>query len=801
MFKNSILVTWRSMRSRPLIYVLNIFGLAIGIAGFMFILIYTNHELSYDKHHEDVENIYRINHIIKQPGQTNYVGAATFPRVGLALKEEFDQVVNSCRVTEVWGTAVTLVDNDPIERESMMLTEPSFLEIFNLDLIQGDPKTCLKHPYTCIISEEVAYQHFGSNDCIGKDLILKTNNGEVNYQITGIFKDTGPSHIAAPVYFSFASFLADLGYEQDRNWRWFDFVTYVKLKSNTDLEQLDEAFVPFIDKHGGERLGSKRIDFDLMPVLNIHLHSDVNQEISVNGDIKTIWFLMVLGGFIILIAWINYLNLYTAKAIEKSKEVAIRKTLGSSKLSLIRQYLIEAGIVNFLAILLSILFLWGMYYLSVTFLDIEVPIRKSGLNILTWLVIMWIVSTFVSGTYPAVFISNFRILSALKGSSGVTGGGRLRKTLVIFQFMSAGFMIAGTLLVYQQLKFMNNMSTGINTSKTIVIDSPQMERDDERFLQKLNQLKQSFLQFNGVSEVAVTSDVPGKQVGWRGSSFLLNEEPQERRIVYKMTVGRDYLDYLDAEFLIGRNFETSSDSTNVIMNREAMNLYGFQDPEDIINRRIRYAGLDTLKVIGVIENFYQESLKERMKPTVYLMVNQELKYLSIRIDPAQTQEFIANAKPLFESTFPNVPFNWHSLDDLLEKRHKQESQFNKLFNAFAILTIFISFLGLLGLSYFTAEKRRKEVGVRKVLGSSVQDIIRLIFSDFAKLVLIGNLLAIPFLWFISNEWLAQFTKHISFPWFLPIATIGLTILMAFLFTVFHLLKLGRLNPVEVLKDE
>ncbi len=789
------------MRSRPLIYVLNIFGLATGIAACLFIFSYAGHHLSYDRHHENYEHLYRVNHIIKQENQDNYIGAATFPRVGPALREEFDQVMNSARVSKVWGTAVTFVENDPIQREGLLFADPALLQMFDIPLLHGDPNTALNHPYTAIISSDVAMQHFGTQECVGKSFKLKTNNGDQSYEVTGVFETSAPSHLNASIYFSFNSLWADLGYEHDRNWLWFDYVTYLQLRPDTDLKALDEAFVAFIDKHGGERLGSNRIDFDLIPVTDIHLKSNINQEISTNGDFTTIRFLLLLGTFIMIIAWINYLNLYTAKAIERGKEVAIRKTLGSSKKSLIFQYLIESGFVNLLGIVIGLIFLWLIGQSVPLFIDIDLPHQMVSPKLLLILPVFWLFSSLISGTYPSVFIANFKILKALKGSSGVTSGGKLRKGLVVFQFMVAGFMIAGTILVYRQLQFINNLETGINTEQTLIIESPQMQDNEQQFINDLNFLKQSFLNINGVKEVAFSSDIPGKQVGWRGSSATLNSKPFDRKIVYKMTVGHDYLDFLDAPFLAGRNFIGPSDSLSVVINKAAMSLYGFSDPESILNERIRFAGLDTLRVIGVVDNYYQESIRENVKPTVYLLISQELKYLSVRINPTQTSDFIAKAEQLFQQTFENVPFNWYPLDAMLQKRHQQEAQFNTLFNAFACLTIAISFLGLLGLAYFTAEKRKKEMGIRKVLGSSVSGIIRLVYSDFARLVLLGNLLAIPLFIYLGQQWLNQFIRQVDLSWIVPLVTMVITLGMAFIFTLFHLIRLGKTNPVEVLKDE
>ncbi|MEQ9402776.1 MAG: ABC transporter permease [Cyclobacteriaceae bacterium] len=789
------------MKSSPFIYLLNIFGLGTGIAAFFFIAVYAQHEYSYDTFHRDADRIYRVNHVIKREGQDPYFGAATFPRVGPALKEEFVQIEDACRLLEVYFGGIGVVNNKPIEHDRIYYADESFFEFFSFPLLHGEKSQVLSNVNTAVLSSETAFQHFGTIDCIGKIISIKSIEGDQNYEVTGVYDNSNPSHIQADIILSFSSYLNLVGKEVDTYWNWFDFVTYVKLDVGTDLRELDKSFVEFVDKHGGERSGSKLMDLDLIPLKDIHLKSNVNQEISKNGDGQAVNFLLIIGIFIILIAWVNYVNLYTARATDRSKEVGIRKTLGSSKLDLMSQFFVEAAFVNLLSVITGLAGFVLLKKFAFEYLGISLPALIELLLVLGGLSIgILLVSVLFSGSYPAIFISNFKILTAIKGGAPQSGNGRFRKILVVFQFMASGFMIGGTLLVIYQLNYMNSIPIGADTSNTVVIEVTDYSNNNDRHVRALNTMKESFERFSGVHEVSYSSDVPGAQVAWRGSSWLMNDQT-ERKLVHKMTVEQKYLEFLKLEFIAGRNFAGPNDSLSVVINEEAMRFYGFESAESAINQRVRFAGLDTLRIIGVVNNYYQESLKEAFKPTAYFLIRQELRFLSVRLDNSGLTSFLKFAENQFAETFPEIPFVYHTMENLLSIRHKKEETFTRLFNAFSALAIFISFLGLLGLAFYTVNKRRKEAGIRKVLGSSVFSIVRLLFSDFARLVIIGNLVAIPALVVLGNSWLNQFTFHVKFSWLIPVLTLALSLLFAFAFTLFHLMKLGRVNPVEVLKDE
>lgn len=794
---------WRNIKKNPYIYLINIFGLSIGIASFLFILAYVNHEHSYDQFHKGIDQLYRINHVMKQEGKDPYIGAATFAGVGPALAEDFEQIEMATRLMESWHGVVAQVDRkDPISHEQVFFAESSFFDLFSIPVIHGDPSTILDHVHTVVLSKEVAKNHFGETDCIGKKITLRSMvNGEREYVVSGVVDNSHPTHLDIDIFISFSSLLQAWGPATNTNWSWFDFITYVRLKKGTDIDYLEKQFVSFIDTHGGRRNSSQKVDFDLFPVAEIHLQSNINQEIAANGNKETVQFLMIVGAFILIIAWINYTNLYVAKATDRSKEVGIRKALGAAKSRLVIQFLIEAGLINGLSIAIGLIGFLTIRMLSQTYLGVGFDLSDEV--IITFLALVlpfWMVSVFFSGIYPALFVAKIGTLKALKGLVDLSSGAAFRKSLVVFQFMISGFMIGGTIVVYNQLTYMNEQSLGVDVSHSLVVEVPNLSSNVAAYASALKRFTHALTGLTGIEEVSPSSDMVGSQVGWRGSSILLNR-PNERRMIYKMTVGKSHLEYLKVDFLAGRSFYDDTDSLSVILNKEALEAYGFDSPEAALNQRIYFAGMDTMQVIGIIDNYFQESLREPFKPTAYFRIDHEIKHVLIRSHRSDHAALLKEVGDQFQGAFPNLPFEYNFMEDLLANRHHEETVFNYLFNAFSAISIFISFLGLLGLAYYVANKRKKEVGVRKVLGSTTWGIVWLVFKDFARLVMLGNLIALPILWQLGSNWLGNFSFHIEFPWMVPFVTLFLCILFSFAFTLSNILKLGRTNPVKVLKEE
>lgn len=783
---------------------LNISGLAVGLAAFILMVAYVSYEFSFDKFHHNADDIYRVNFNYQLPGSLLYEGAAVFAGVGPALEKEFPQVESTTRLVSIWGGGgVVRFGDNRLSVAEIQYAEGSFFDVFSFDLLEGSHEGVLEDVHTALISENLRARLFEDDRGMGELVELQTRDGLQSYLITGVYQLRPNSHYTSDMLLSFSSLEQLLGFKLDSHWAWFDYITYVKLREGTEAMSLEDRFPAMIDKYAtGRNRNSETIGFSLMPLTDIHLHSHINQEIVGNGDYQTVVFLLIVGVLILTIAWINYINLYTAKATERGKEVGIRKTLGAGKSQLRVQLLLEAFIINLIAIGLALFLVKATIPVLGELTGMEIPADFLA-NPLFWLRmgLLWCIGSLLSGFYPALLISNYAPLMAIR-SVALKSSGRIRKALVIWQFMASAALIVGAATVYHQLTEMNEQPIGINTDSLLVLSVPQFTTNHSQYYQAINGLKESLLKYAGVAGVSYASDVPGKQVGWRGSSQLIGAGNEEGTgLVYKMVIGQDYLQLYDLGLLAGRNFERVSDSASVILNERSLPLYNFQSPEESLNRRIYFPGVDTLTVIGVVEDYYQESLKEPIKPTVYLQMEEELMYLFVRLPESEVSDFLVFAENHFEETFPGLPFDYQSMEDKLALRHASENSFLRAFNIFVLLSFFISSLGLVGLASYLARKRQKEMGLRKVLGSSVKGIVSLFLQDFTKLAVLGNLIALPVVYYGANLWLDQFAFRTAFLWWLPVIALGVSLVLAFSTTLYHILRVARVNPAIVLNRD
>ncbi|OEK00934.1 hypothetical protein BFP97_05165 [Roseivirga sp. 4D4] len=804
MIRHYLISTLRQLYKSPKFYLLNIFGLAIGISVFLIIYQYGSFQLSFDKYHPDASRIHRLNFVYTpEEGQEPYVGAAIFSGVGPAMVNDFPQVEQATRLGESYGGAILRYEDEYFKQEQIFYAEPSLFDMFRIDLRVGNPRTALSEKNTAVISEKVKLKLFGDQEAVGKTVEWRNTAGTRTVLITGVFKKSLNSHLKGEIYLSWLSQRLLLNHDLEANWRWFDYVTYIKLAEGTDPKLLEAQIPEFIDRYRGDGRGSKVVDFDLVKLTDIHLHSNVNQELGENGDFQAVLILILISGVVLLIAWVNYINLYTAKAVQRGKEVGIRKTLGSSKTELRWQFFVEALFINLCAVLLAIvlivLFSPGIGNLTETNFPVSFLTTTEF-----WIIVItiWVASTFFSGVYPALLISKFDILEALKSVSQKNSG-RIRRIIVSWQFLASATLMTFSTMVYHQIEAMNNRPIGINTNEILAINAPNFTGSDAVYINKIQSLKTQLTGISGVERVALSSDVPGMQIGWRGSSSLLgeNSEDPENALVFKATVGNDFTTLYGMEFLAGRGYERDSDSLSVIINESALALYGFSEAEKALNRKIVFLGIDTLSVLGVVANYHQESLKEPFKPTAFIKISREIDMLSVKIQSSEISRIVPKIEEMFSNTFPGVPFQWGLVEDKLENRHQNESSFLKTFNIFVGLSILISVFGLLGLVSFTIQSRLKEIGIRKVLGSSILSMVKLLVFDFAKLVIIGNLIALPIAYYLTDQWLAQFSFRISYLWWTPVLVLIICLILAFVSSVFHVLKAARFNPIDVLQTE
>jgi len=801
MLRNILKTTFRNLIQNKLFTALNIIGLTVGMAAFLMIIRFVVWEKSYDEFHEDASQIYRVDfQYFKNENEMTVHSATNFPKVAPSMAAEFPGVQSACRIFSRAGCMVKIKDKS-FEEEWMFYADPSFLDIFSYELTKGDRHTCLDDISSVILEEKTAVKYFGSDEPMGKTIKVMSGNREENYVVTGIIRSPANSHFTFNAIFSFASFQAGVDPNMDTHWSWYDFVTYIKLSKGVNAADLETKFPAFIDKHGNGRLRSDHVRFELQPMVDIHLKSKVLYELGTNGNDDLVNFMAIIACFIILIAWINYVNLSTANSLKRSREIGIRKTLGSNKLTLQAQFFLEAVLINGFSILLAV----GLFYISIPqfqkFTDnyIEDALFTTT-SFWVFLVGIWGIGSIFSGFYPAVVLSNLKPLNAIKlerAEKAVKFS--VRNLLVIFQFSVSMLLIAGAIVIMSQVSFMTRQELGIDVKHKMGIHIPNYIGNNERYMQKLKNYKEALLSINGVQSAAISSEVPGDPIDWSGSCRRTNQ--QESITVFKLTMDEYYLPMYENKFLAGRNFEKPTDSIYVIFNEAAIKSLEFENPDAAINQQVQLAGIDTLRILGVIEDFHQVSLANPISPTAYLFIEQERKNISVELSNVSQTVFLEKARAAFDGLFPSSSFLYFEISDKVISNYTNEKSLLKLILLFSGLAILIAILGLVGLVFYQIEQMKKQISIRKILGSSLGNLYGLLTKNTASQILTANIISIPMIYYFSTSWLETFAYRVSFPW-ISVFTAFTSLLLISLVSISHLiLKVMRENPIKYLRNE
>ncbi len=777
MFKNYLLTAFREIFKNKIFSAIHIFGLALGIAAFVHILQYSLYELSYDKFYENNEQIYRVRQDRYDKGRLSTTWGAGCAAIGPALKNNFPEVQSFARLTSVNGI-VNVKGRDLKEanfrEEKMFAANSEFLTMFPVRLVAGVDSTALDEPFTGVISESIAKKYYGDEYAMGKTFYWNKSH---LFTVTGVFKDIPQNtHFKYDILLSWPTYVKFAGPDIETAWFWDGYYTFIQLQIGTDAAAFEKKMNEFTDTQlqNHSRQYNQVAKYILQPLGSIHLNSHLMWEAEVNGDARTVYFLLAIAIIILIIAWVNYINLSTVKAIFRSREVAMRKISGASRMHLIRQFLVESFAVNLIATLLAfILVLVSTPYIrSVTGREIFINTPQ------TWIVFaaMIFLGPVLSGIYPALVISSFKPIAIFRGKlSGASGGAFIRKALVVFQFAASITLIAGTFTVYSQLMYMRNQELGVNIDQTLVIKGPGVA--DSTYEDKLTAFKEELLKYPVIKSVSASTSVPGGKVFWNAGGIRRVSEDDSKSNQYRI-IGIDY-DFVDAyklNVIAGRSFskEYGTDAHSVLFNEEALKLMNFASPDSALGVDIFFWG-DIYKIVGVLKNFHQESLKEKFDALIFRFTPGTRDYFSIKLNYTGksgtdthkiTQNTIETVKSNWEEFFPGNPFDYFFLSDHYDQQYRAERQFRTIFGLFAMLAIIIACLGLFGLSWFIIVQRTKEIGIRKVNGASVTDILLIVSKDFFRLVLYGILIAAPVTYYISMRWMDKYPFKVGFNWWL-----------------------------------
>lgn len=810
MLKNYFKIAWRNLKKQPFFTSLNVFGLAVGMAGGLLISLYIYDELSFDKMFADADRIHRINVDIKFGGEISILPEVSAP-MATTMQKEYPQIELTTRFRNRHSLLIRKNGSElNVKETSTANVDDTFFDMFGIELLVGDPKTALKEPNTLILTKTAAEKHFKLNEAVGQSVLV--NNTET-YMVTGVIDDLPKNSFLR----NHTVFMAMAGYKDAHtgNWTGNNFPTFVKLLPDAKIENfqvylesiLGKYIIPYVQQYypgitEEEFIASGNyLNFSTIALTDIRLHSNRYPEFSPNGSIQSVYILSFIAIFLIVLASVNFMNLSTAHSLKRAKEVGIRKTLGSNKMSLIKQFLTESGLISFISLLMALVIaaIAMPYFNDLAGKSISIPYA----NPLFWIILLIsaIVLGFFSGIYPAFFMSRFIPSKVLKGKGkSSTGDENIRNSLVIFQFSISVFLIVSTLVVSQQLKFIQGKDLGYTKDRVLIIEDVYAAGN------QVKSFKEEIRKLGQVENATLSGFLPTPSSRSDSSFFIEGVAMQENAVqLQEWKVDYDYVPTLDLEIIAGRNFgqQFSTDSLSMIINESAAAILGVE-PQEALGMRISSdLGEEDAKfytIIGVVKNFHFKSLRESIG-ALSLSLGDYSNAMAVKLNAGDLSNTIAKIEEKWKKIAPGQPFNYYFMEDSFNKTYEAEQRLGSIFTIFTILSILIACLGLFGLAAFNAEKRSKEIGVRKVLGASVSQITYKLSIDFLKLVGIAIIVSLPLAWYVMNKWLEDFTYRIEIGWgILALATI-LAVVISIITVSYQSIKAAIANPIKSLRTE
>ena len=799
MFRNLLKISIRNIIKDKTYSIINILGLTIGITCSLFLMMYILHELSYDRYHKNADNIYRIISNIKEPDNA-FTWTVVQTPLADELRENYPEVKNVVRFIRTDRTLYKNGDQQFYEEE-FFRADSTVFDMFTYEFIAGDPNTVLDEPYSMVVTEKIAKKYFAdAPSAFGQS--LQDSEGH-EFKVTGVLKD-----VPLNSHFRFDALLAKNSDPQNRNeghWGNFAVFTYVQLPSGYDLSKmytsldkvLKEKVNPIFEKFG------IKIKYELQKITDIHLHSKIHDESEAGGDMSYIYIFSAVAGFMLIIACINYMNLATARSVNRSKEVGVRKVMGSQRKQLIIQFITESLVLALLAMVASLIMIYALLPAFKTLANKELPYSYIlQTPVLLSLVGIVVFVGIIGGSYPAFYLSGFNPVNVLKGKLAVKGGSVVfRKVLVVKQFAISIFMLISTLIVYNQLQYIRNKDLGFDKSRIV-----RLELNERLTREKAPVLIEKLKQYPAVAGAGMANATPGRGI----SKAVLQVEDNEGKLVDRGVdlygADFDFIKTMGMQIVTGRDFsrDVPSDTTfSVLVNEAMVKRMAWENP---IGKKFVF-GNDPgtpveKKVVGVLKDYHQKSLYDPIEPLM-IYVGKNHDFVFVRTEQGDVRKSVESIEKGWKEIFPNSAFEYAFLDQDFNSQYKGDEKRSQIFTTFSGLTVFIACLGLLGLSAFTTEQRTKEIGVRKVIGASVKSLVMLISKEFFLLVGIGTILAFPAAWYFTGHWLQHFAYRIELQHEWP--TFLVSALVAFFLTLvtvgYHVVRAASSNPVKALRDD
>ena len=826
MVKNYIKIAWRILLRQKYFSLINILGLAVGMAACLLIVQYLSFELSYDNFYSNGSRIYRIKHQNYSQGNLIENMPKTYSAVGPAMKKEFPEVQDMARVSPGEGLVISQQPGGSMiafNEHNLYFVDASFLKIFSFPMMEGSVNS-LANENSVVITEKTAEKYFPNQDALGKTLKIQqqVSGTDITATVTGVCKDVpANSHLQFDFLVSYNL--------KDGDWVYPDSYTYVLLSPNTKAKALEAKLPAFVKKYtslSSDKTNSSftqgksnlsNISLSLQPLRDIHLYSNLSQEISIGGNGKLVWFLGVIAVLILLIAYINYLNLSTGKIIERAKEVGIRKVMGSQRIQLIKQFLFESLLVNifgFVAAIVIVL-LCMPWFSTICGVDLHFTLWNDFSFILGFIGCL-VLGVALSALYPALVLSNYKPIEILKGKfSNSTKSIALRKGLVVFQFVATITFMVGTMVVYQQVNYMRSEENkAMDMNQTLVVVAPQnvraSDQDNADYAYKDSVFQTEILRNPSIKDISSSSSIPGQNIGFIMSYTSHAQTANEKSLrLSTMEIGSRFIDQFKIKLVAGKTLANDSwdrKTPAMMLNVAAVASLGFKDAKDAIGKLVETRNGRGKRfqneVVGVIQNFHQNSLKEAFSPIVFRLSDpNSTTHYEIKLAANNLPATIAQIGKTFKKVYPASGFEYFFLDDFFNEQYKVEQHFGEVFSLFAGFAIFVACLGLFGLTLITITQRIKEIGIRKVLGATIPDLLLLISKDFIGLIFIANIIALPLSFWGGYTWLQGYAFRISLNgWYFIIPMVAV-LLIALLTVSYQAVKAALANPITALRSE
>jgi putative ABC transport system permease protein len=807
MVKNFLIVAFRNLRRNKAFSAINIVGFALGIATCLLILLFVGHELSYDRYNDHADRIVRVTFQANMPGGLIKEADVMAP-VGPSLKRDFPEVLEATRV-RTFGTPRLSNGSQIFREDAFAFVDSNFFRVFTIPLLRGDAATALNLPQSIVITKSVARKYFGTEDALGKTIVFKEDN-LAPMKVTGIIDEIPEnSHF----HFGLLASLAGWPEANDPSWLSSNFHTYLLLPKNYDYKNLESQLPREVDNYIGPQfqkalgisLGEYRkagnsINFLLQPLTEIHLHSNLTGELEANGDIRYVYIFSTVAVFMLLIACINFMNLSTAGASKRAREVGIRKVMGSLRGRLVGQFLAESLLLTALSMGLALL----LVYMVLPLFN-----GLTGQNLgIHWLAMPWLIPAMVgfglsigilAGSYPAFFLSSFKPIAVLKGRlTAGKGGNLLRSVLVVFQFFISIVLIISTVVVYRQLSYIRNERLGYDRDRVVVVQEAWW------LGKKLDAYRQELLNDPRVANVSLSGFIPAGQS--YGNNYMVNPDGKSSQLIKTVCyeVDDSYIPTLGMQMASGRNFSKGfgTDSTAVIVNETAARAFGWG--LNAIGHTVAHTEEDgtrkVYRVIGIVRDFHFRSFHEMITPLL-MELGGDASNMIVRTKTKDYAGLLADMNRKWERTKAEAPFSYSFLNNRFNDTIKTEQNIGRILGIFAGLTIFVACLGLFGLATFTAEQRTREIGIRKVLGADAGTIVALLSKEFLRLVGLAFLIATPVAWLAVNRWLQDFAYRVSVGWWIFALAAGLTLVITLLTISLRAVRAALANPVDSLRTE